>query len=88
LLGWMSLYPKDQAYLRVRQPPTLLIWGKRDRICAAEGTHAYKRDLKDLESRVLDTSHFVLNDPGVEAFTLIRDFLDRRVQFKPGPGGS
>jgi pimeloyl-ACP methyl ester carboxylesterase len=88
LLGWMSLYPKVQAYLRERQPPTLLIWGKQDRICAAEGTHAYKRDLKDLESHALDIGHFVLKDPVVEAFTLIRDFLDRRVQLKPGPGGS
>ena len=82
------LYPKVQACLRERQPPTLLIWGKQDRIYAVAGAYAYKRDLKDLEFHLLDTGHFVLEDPAVDAFTLIRDFLDRRVQIKPGPGVS
>lgn len=82
------LYPKIQTCLRERQPPTLLIWGKQDRIYAVAGAHGYKRDLKDLEFHLLDTGHFVLEDPAVEAFTLIRDFLYRRVQIKPGPGVS
>jgi pimeloyl-ACP methyl ester carboxylesterase len=38
------LYPEVQACLRERQPPTLLIWGKQDRIYAVAGAHAYKRD--------------------------------------------
>jgi pimeloyl-ACP methyl ester carboxylesterase len=56
------LYPKVQACLRERQSPTLLIWGKQDRIYAVAGAHAYKRDLKDLEFHLIDTGHFVLED--------------------------
>ncbi len=31
------LYPKWQAYLREYQPPTLIVWGKNDRMFPAEG---------------------------------------------------
>ncbi|MDA0738038.1 MAG: alpha/beta hydrolase [Nitrospirae bacterium] len=36
------LYPKWQAYLRKHQPPTLIVWGKKDEIFPAEGAHPYK----------------------------------------------
>jgi len=84
----VSLYPKVRACLRERQPPTLLLWEKQDRPYDAAGAHAYQRDLMDLEVHILDTGHFALEDPVAEACTLIRDFLDRRVQIRPGPGGS
>jgi pimeloyl-ACP methyl ester carboxylesterase len=75
----LPLYPKVQAWLRERQPPSLLIWGKNDYIFPEPGAQAYKRDLKDLEFHLLDTGHFLLEDKADEAFPLIRDFLDRKV---------
>ena len=73
------LYPKWQAYLREHQPPTLIVWGKKDEIFPAEGAHPYKRDLKNLEFHLLDTGHFALEEDGEVIANLIRRFLDKQV---------
>jgi pimeloyl-ACP methyl ester carboxylesterase len=78
----LPLYPAVQAYFRKHRPPTLIIWGKNDKIFPAEGAHPYKRDLPDVEFHLLDTGHFVLEDKADEAFPLIRRFLDREIQNK------
>jgi pimeloyl-ACP methyl ester carboxylesterase len=75
----LPLYPKVQAWLREKQPPTLIVWGKRDFIFPEPGAHPYKRDLKDIEFHLIDTGHFVLEDKPDEVFPLIHDFLDRKV---------
>ncbi len=75
----LPLYPKVQAWLREKQPPTLIVWGKRDFIFPEPGAHPYKRDLKEIEFHLLDTGHFVLEDKPDEVFPLIHDFLDRKV---------
>ena len=41
----LPLYPAVQAYFRKHRPPTLLVWGKNDKIFPADGAHPYKRDL-------------------------------------------
>ncbi len=74
------LYPSWQAYLRSRQPPMLIVWGKDDFIFPAEGAHPYKRDLTDLEFHLLDTGHFALEEKGPEIAELIRSFLDRKLK--------
>ncbi|MDH5297019.1 MAG: alpha/beta hydrolase, partial [Nitrospirota bacterium] len=73
------LYPQWQAYLREHQPPTLLVWGKHDKIFPAEGAYPYKRDLKDLEFHLLDTGHFALEEDGLVIAAHIRRFLGTRV---------
>ncbi len=73
------LYPEWQKYLRERQPPTLIAWGKHDFIFPAEGAEAYKRDLNNLEFHLLDAGHFVLESDGEAVATLMRNFLDRNV---------
>lgn len=70
-----ALYPQWQAYFRQHQPPTLIVWGKNDKIFPAEGAHPYKRDLKDLEFHLLDTGHFALEEDSDEIARLIRRFL-------------
>jgi pimeloyl-ACP methyl ester carboxylesterase len=59
-----KLYPEWQAYFRVHQPATLLMWGKGDYIFPEEGAHPYKRDLKNLDFNILDTGHFALEEDG------------------------
>jgi pimeloyl-ACP methyl ester carboxylesterase len=76
----LPLYPKVQAWLRERQPPALIVWGKNDFIFPADGAHPYKRDLKDLEFHLIDSGHFLLEDKPDELFPLIHDFLDRKVR--------
>jgi pimeloyl-ACP methyl ester carboxylesterase len=76
------LYPEWQAYFRKYQPPTLIVWGKNDKIFPAEGAYPYKRDLKDLEFHLLDTGHFALEEDGPQIAGYMRAFLDKRVHSK------
>lgn len=73
------LYPAWQEYLRTQQPPTLIVWGKKDEIFPAAGAEPYKRDLKDLEYHLIDTGHFALETHGQKIADLIRSFLKRKV---------
>ena len=73
------LYPGWQEYLRTKQPPTLLVWGKNDEIFPAAGAHPYRRDLENIEFHLLDTGHFALEEDGVRIADLMRDFLRRNL---------
>lgn len=75
----VPLYPDFQAFFRKQQPPTLIVWGKNDKIFPEEGAHPYLRDLPQAELHILDTGHFALEDKLDEMAPLIRDFLDRKV---------
>jgi pimeloyl-ACP methyl ester carboxylesterase len=75
----VPLYPQFQAFFRERKPPTLIVWGKNDKIFPEDGAHPYLRDLPDAEMHLLDTGHFALEDKLDEMAPLIHDFLDRKV---------
>jgi pimeloyl-ACP methyl ester carboxylesterase len=73
----VPLYPKFQAFFRERQPPTLIVWGKNDKIFPADGARPYLRDLPNAELHLLDTGHFALEDRLDIMAPLIHDFLGR-----------
>ena len=73
----VPLYPKWQQYFRDYQPPTLIVWGANDYIFPVEGAHPYKRDLKIVETHLLDTGHFALEEKGDEIAIYILNFLKR-----------
>ncbi len=75
----VPLYPRFQAFFRDRQPPTLIVWGKNDKIFPADGATPYLRDLPHAEFHLLDTGHFVLEDKLDAMAPMIHDFLDRTV---------
>ncbi|QJU60144.1 alpha/beta hydrolase [Sphingomonas sp. AP4-R1] len=75
----VPLYPQFQQFFRTRKPPTLIVWGKNDRIFPAEGAFPYRRDLPDAEFHLVDSGHFALEDRLAEMAPLIRDFLDRKI---------
>jgi pimeloyl-ACP methyl ester carboxylesterase len=75
----IPLYPRFQAFFRERKPPTLIVWGKNDKIFPADGAAPYLRDLPDAELHLLDTGHFALEDRADVMVPLIRDFLDRKL---------
>ena len=62
-----------------RKPPTLIVWGKNDKIFPADGATPYLRDLPDAELHLLDTGHFALEDKADVMIPLIRDFLGRKL---------
>ena len=74
----VPLYPEFQAFFRQFQPPTLIVWGKNDFIFPAEGAVPYPRDLKDVETHLLDTGHFALETHGEEIANRIEEFLKKR----------
>jgi len=71
----VPMYPEFQAFFRKYQPPTLIVWGKNDVIFPAEGAAPYRRDLKNVESHMLDTGHFALETHGEEIASRIEEFL-------------
>jgi len=74
------LYPEWQAYFRMHQPPTLVVWGKNDQTFVAAGAEAYKRDLKNIDFYLLDTGHFALEEDSNAIADHIRSFFDKRVK--------
>lgn len=78
----VPLYPQFQEFFRKYRPPTIIIWGKNDKIFPATGATPYLRDLPQAEYHLLDTGHFLLEDKLDVAGPLIRDFLDRKVHAK------
>ena len=75
----VPLYPKFQAFFRDRQPPTLIVWGRNDKIFPADGATPYLKDLPHAELVLLDTGHFALEDKLDVMAPLIHGFLDRNV---------
>ncbi|MCS3927168.1 pimeloyl-ACP methyl ester carboxylesterase [Bradyrhizobium elkanii] len=71
------LYPAVQSYFRKHKPPTLIVWGKNDKIFPASGAYPFKRDLPQAEFYLIDSGHFPLEDKFSEMVPLIRGFLDR-----------
>jgi pimeloyl-ACP methyl ester carboxylesterase len=73
----VPLYPQFQAFFRERQPATLILWGKNDKIFPASGATPYLRDLPKAELHLLDTGHFALEDKLDDMGPHIHRFLDR-----------
>jgi pimeloyl-ACP methyl ester carboxylesterase len=75
----VPLYPEFQAFFREYRPPTIIVWGKNDKIFPEAGAHPYLRDLPDAQLHILDTGHFALEDKLDEIAPLLLSFLDRNV---------
>jgi pimeloyl-ACP methyl ester carboxylesterase len=58
----VALYPTWQAFLRERQPKTIIFWGQHDIFFTPEGGEAYLQDLPDAEIHRLDAGHFAVED--------------------------
>jgi pimeloyl-ACP methyl ester carboxylesterase len=78
----VPLYPQFQAFFRKYQPPTLIVWGKNDKIFPAAGAGPYLHDLPKAELHLLDTGHFALEDKLDVMAPMIRQFLDRSIASK------
>jgi pimeloyl-ACP methyl ester carboxylesterase len=58
----VSLYPQWQAFLRDRQPKTIVFWGQDDVFLTREGGEAYLKDLPQAKMHRLDSGHFAVED--------------------------
>ena len=58
----LPLYPKWQAFLRERQPETLIFWGQGDMFFTPAGGEAYLADVPSAELHRLDAGHFAVEE--------------------------
>jgi pimeloyl-ACP methyl ester carboxylesterase len=70
-------YEDWHQYFKMYQPPTLIIWGKNDKLFIAPGAEAYKKDLPKAELHLLNGGHFLLEEHHTEASRLIDSFISR-----------
>ncbi len=75
----VALYPKFQAYFRMRRPPVLAVWGRNDPFFLPAGAEAFRRDTPNAEVHLFDTGHFALETHASEIGATIIEFLARRV---------
>lgn len=71
----VARYPAWDAWLRQHQPPTLVLWGKYDPSFQVAEVAAYKRDLPNAETHILDAGHFASYDMPDEIAQRMRTFL-------------
>ena len=70
----VELYPKWQAFLRDKQPKTIIFWGQNDIFFTPEGGDAYLQILPKAEIHRLDSGHFALEDSLREIESKMRAF--------------
>jgi pimeloyl-ACP methyl ester carboxylesterase len=58
----VELYPKWQAFLKERQPKTLIFWAQGDIFFTPEGGDAFLQDLPNAEIHRLSAGHFAVED--------------------------
>ena len=55
-------YPEWNAYLKDRQPRTLIVWGRNDPVFLPDAPEIVQRNVPTAEVRYFDGSHFVLEE--------------------------
>ncbi|MGO4377052.1 alpha/beta fold hydrolase [Pseudoduganella sp. RAF53_2] len=75
----LAAYPQWQAWLRQRQLPTLVVWGKYDPAFIEPGAHAFRRDNPNAEVHILDGGHFVMDTKLDETSGITRAFLRKQL---------
>jgi len=79
-------YVRWQEWLRKKQPPTLVVWGKYDPSFTLAGATAYGDDVTRAEIHILDAGHFALDEATDEIASLVRRFLSKVLDDrKPAP---
>jgi pimeloyl-ACP methyl ester carboxylesterase len=72
----IDAYPSWQAFLRARQPPTLIVWGRNDPAFISAGARAYLRDLPQAELHLLDAGHFAVEEQAVTIAQHVVRFME------------
>ena len=75
----VELYAEWQAFLRDRQPKTIIFWGQDDMFFTREGGEAYLKDLPDAEMHRLEAGHFAVDEELNEIAGGMHRFYDEKV---------
>jgi pimeloyl-ACP methyl ester carboxylesterase len=67
-------------YLKKRQPPALLLWGRHDPYFDIAETLSWMQDLPRMEAHIFDGGHFLLETHAEAALPLMVEFITRTAQ--------
>jgi len=84
----VDLYPEWQAFLREKQPKTIIFWGQSDMFFTPAGGEAYLKDLPNAEIHRLDAGHFAVEDHLDYISENISRFYETKVAAPASAGGS
>lgn len=70
-------YPHWQAYLKTRQPPLLIVWGRNDPFFTLAGVESFQRLVAGTEVHLFDAGHFALETHLDEIAAAMLPFLAR-----------
>ena len=70
-------FPKWTAYLKDRQPKTLIVWGRNDYIMLPAAAEFVKQVVPTADLRYFDGSHFVLDEYAEEIAAAIIETFSR-----------
>lgn len=73
------------GYLALRQPPSLMLWGRHDAFFDLAETLSWMRALPRMEAHILDGGHFLLETHAAAAASLMVDFVRRQQPRRPHP---
>jgi pimeloyl-ACP methyl ester carboxylesterase len=73
----VAQYPTWQEYLKAKQPPMLVVWGKNDPIFTTRGRDFFKTLVPQAEIHTFDAGHFALETHAPEIASAMVGFLDR-----------
>jgi pimeloyl-ACP methyl ester carboxylesterase len=65
------------GYLKERQPPALMLWGRHDPFFDIAETLSWMQDLPRMEAHIFDGGHFLLETHAEPALSLMMEFITR-----------
>ncbi|WMJ68568.1 alpha/beta hydrolase [Stenotrophomonas sp. 24(2023)] len=71
----LAAYPRWQAWLRQKQLPTLVLWGRYDPSFLVPGAEAFRRDNGKADVHILDGGHFVMDTKLDDVVALTDTFM-------------
>lgn len=74
---YVARFDQIGAWLKERQPPALMLWGRHDAFFDLAETLSWMEDLPRMEAQILDGGHFLLETHAEPALGLMRDFIER-----------
>ena len=71
----VDAYPKWQAWMREKQPPLLVIWGKYESSFDSGEPERYRKDVPTAKIHVVDGGHFALGTAADEIAAFVQGFV-------------
>jgi pimeloyl-ACP methyl ester carboxylesterase len=74
---YVARFDEIGAWIKQRQPPALMIWGRHDTFFDIAETLSWIEDLPRMEAHILDGGHFLLETHAKPALGFMLDFIAR-----------